>query len=181
MIYLGTGAAIFSSVSALQSWRAPLTKVRYADVEGIGRFRWYPGDTTTADGSSVIEPTSGMNGRWKLTAFGSPATWLEPVDVVATDPLDLTGLENIDEVTGAAGLVVLATAQAAPAENRPWIMASGAWSAPAWFDTSGEALLGSVVVVKRGTDNGGRLWRLSNPVSGSITLGTTSLQWSRID
>jgi hypothetical protein len=172
-------APVYASADELSQYPAPGTVFRYAIVDGIGLFRWYANDTTSADSVTVIAPSGGAVGRWKITApFPGAPTWLRPVTVVATSNITLSGLQTIDGIALAAGDVVLPTAQTDTTQNVPMVVASGAWTRPTWFDTSAEVLVGSLIPVVRGNTYAGSLWRISSPTTGTITLGSTAISWS---
>jgi hypothetical protein len=135
-------------------------------------------------------------GGQKITGLGAPtgsgeaATWdyvnasvqsaaagiasKPPVRLVATANLPLSGLAAIDGVTPVAGDRVLATGQAAAAQNGVYIAASGAWSRTApTADAVDELQPGSLWLATEGTVNAGTQWRLST--TGAIVSGTTAL------
>lgn len=95
------------------------------------------------------------------------------VDVAATtDITTLSGVQNIDGVTGAVGLSVLLAYQADKTKNGIWVMASGAWTRRADADTAAEVSSMSVVVAQ-GAVNFGRQF---NCVTTVATLGTDSIE-----
>ena len=53
---------------------------------------------------------------------------------------------------------------------------NGTWTRASDFDSSAEAVPGSIVMVNEGTANGDKMFMLAT--NGPITLGTTSLVWS---
>lgn len=179
---MATPAAVpvYADAASLAQFPGPQTRSRYAIVDGIGLFRWYPSDTTAADNLTVIAPSGGAAGRWKLSSAFPGASTPPRVDVVATSNLDLSGLETIDGESLTAGMTVLPTAQSDATQNVPMVVAAGAWTRPTWFDADSDALPGMLVSVLRGTANGGSLWRMSSPTSGSVDIGTTEVAWAKV-
>lgn len=174
-------APVYPSVEALRMYEGPSTTRRYAFVDGVGLFRWYLGDTTTHNNTDVLEPSGGSVGRWILSvAFGGVPRSKPSVDVVATSNITLSGLQTVDGVSLTAGMVVLAARQTSKATRRAYVVASGTWTAATWFDSSAEAVLGSDIYVRRGTSYAGTTWALTSPTTGTVTLGTTELEWSPI-
>lgn len=60
-------APVYQTASALAQYRGPSDDLRFAIVDGLGLFRWHLNDTTDHDGESVIEPSGGPVGRWKVS------------------------------------------------------------------------------------------------------------------
>ncbi|MCA6445477.1 MAG: hypothetical protein IM600_18765 [Bacteroidetes bacterium] len=92
------------------------------------------------------------------------------VDTVATTNVTLSGLQNINGVTGVAGLPILLIGQSNPTENGCYLMDSGAWVRRN-DSNSGLELEYAVYTVTRGT-LAGRVYRCN---TSNITLGTTAL------
>ncbi len=92
------------------------------------------------------------------------------VETVATTNVTLSGLQNINGVTGVAGLPILLIGQSNPAENGCYLMDSGAWVRRN-DSNSGLELEYAVYTVTRGT-LAGRVYRCN---TSNITLGTTAL------
>jgi hypothetical protein len=101
--------------------------------------------------------------------------------VVATSNLTLSGTQTIDGAACVAGDLVLATGQTTASGNGPWIVASGSWTRPSWYPTSGttQAFLDAVFPIREGSLNAGTVWRIST--TGAITIGTTAVAFSRIN
>lgn len=99
------------------------------------------------------------------------------VTVVATTNQALTGTPTIDSVATAAGSIILATAQSAPAENGPWVAAAGAWSRPSWYPAGGttQAFQFITALARLGTVYGGSTWRITS--AGAVTINTTATTW----
>lgn len=108
----------------------------------------------------------------------------EEVDVMSTGNVTLSGIQNIDGVTGAVGLTVFNKYQTNAVENGVWEMASGAWTRRSDMDTWSE-FNKAYVSIKNGTTNAGTSWVCAtDATSGSTILATTwnifgrSLQYS---
>ena len=87
----------------------------------------------------------------------------------STESVTLSGLSaTIDGVSLSSGNVVLLTGQSTASENGPWVVASGAWSRPTWYDT-GASIEQILVTVSGGTANGPATWSLwtVGPVTGT--------------
>lgn len=98
-------------------------------------------------------------------------------NVLATAPITQSGTQTIDGVTLIVGNTVLCNAQAAPALNGVWVVASGAWTRHASMDTWLE-VPGMIVSVLQGTANHDTVW-LSTADPGG-TLGTTAITFTQI-
>jgi hypothetical protein len=61
-------APVYRDADHLEQFSGPYTNQRYAIVDGVGLFRWFANDVTAADGSTVIAPSGGAIGRWKLAS-----------------------------------------------------------------------------------------------------------------
>ena len=98
----------------------------------------------------------------------------DPVMVLASSNITLSGLQTIDGVTVAAGQRVLAVGQATASQNGAYVAASGAWSRVSTEGNGlGELDPGAQWLVLSGTVYAGTQWRLST--TGTITVGTTSI------
>lgn len=98
-----------------------------------------------------------------------------PCAAVATTNVTLSGVQNIDSVTGAVDQRVLLTAQSTASQNGVWLQKAGAWARPSDFNSAGEAFQGVSVFVTGG-GNGG-LYVLTT--SGTITIDTTAQNWAQ--
>lgn len=92
------------------------------------------------------------------------------VDTVATTNVTLSGLQNINGVTGVVGLPILLIGQSNPAENGCYLMDTGAWVRRS-DSNSGLELEYAVYTVTMGS-LAGRVYRCN---TSNITLGTTAL------
>lgn len=98
------------------------------------------------------------------------------VRAVATSAITLSGTQTVDTVALAVGDRVAVVAQgganAAHAQNGPWIVQTGAWTRPTDEGATAELDPGATWLVLAGA-NAGTSWRLST--QGSITPGTTAV------
>jgi hypothetical protein len=105
----------------------------------------------------------------------------DPVRAVATSNVSsLSGTTTIDGVSLVATDRVLLTAQTTASQNGVWNVASGSWTRPVTEGGTAELDFGAMWLVLGGSVNAGTQWRLSSPVSGTITPGSTSItitQW----
>lgn len=112
-----------------------------------------------------------------LAQIGAGFTpWKLACRVVATSPATLSGLYTLSGVALAEGDRVLCTAQAAGRDNGIWLASANAWTRAPDMSTSSYAQLGTTVRVLEGT--GASEYRLTSPVTGTITVGVTSLTWA---
>ena len=96
----------------------------------------------------------------------------------STESVTLSGLSaTIDGVSLSSGNVVLLTGQSTASENGPWVVASGAWSRPTWYDT-GASIEQILVTVSGGTANGPATWSLWTV--GPVTVDTTATSWVNV-
>jgi hypothetical protein len=89
--------------------------------------------------------------------------------------ITLSGTYTLQGVALAVGNRVLPTAQTNGANNRIWVVAAGAWTiAAGWDTTDTNVSAGKLVPIEAGS-NGGKKFQLLT--LGTIVLGTTSLSW----
>lgn len=98
--------------------------------------------------------------------------------VATTGPIELTGVQTIDDVAVLAGSRVLVKDQVEGKDNGLYLTAEGVWGRTADADSSIEITPGLLVHVERGMANGNTLWHLIT--DAPIILGTTALtfQWA---
>ena len=101
----------------------------------------------------------------------------DPVRVVATTNLTLSGTQTIDGVACIAGDRVLATGQTTGSANGIYVVAAGAWARSTDMDTTAETKPGSIMWVNEGTANGDTQWILTT--DAPVSLGTTSLAFTK--
>ncbi len=99
-----------------------------------------------------------------------------PVDVATTAEITLSGLQEIDGVTVAAGDRVLVKDQGDSVDNGIWIASSGAWSRAIDFDGARDVVRGTQIFVTKGTENAEHIFRVStdDPVIGSSSVEFTT-------
>ena len=112
----------------------------------------------------------------QLLQFLNNQSFKTPVRAATTANITLSGVQTIDtNVTLVAGDRVLVKDQTTPATNGIYTVAAGTWPRAEDFNTSAEAVPGSVVAVQEGTVNVDKLFMLFT--NGPITLGTTALSF----
>lgn len=129
--------------------------------------------------TNVTDPASAQDAATKfyvdaaINALSGGLVFKGKVRAVATTNVSVTAAPaTIDSVTPAAGDVFLLTGQTTGTENGPWTWSSAAaaMTRPANFDTTAEAVPGSLWVVTEGTyDN-----QLAILANDAFTLGTTT-------
>jgi hypothetical protein len=135
-------------------------------------------------------------GGFKLTGLGTPSTsgdsaeysWVisqiqsaaagisskNPVRLVTTSNVSLSGLAAIDDVTPIAGDRILVTGQTTTTTNGVYNAASGLWTRTTIDGPApGEIEAGALWLVTEGTVNAGSQWRVNT--TGTITIGSTSI------
>lgn len=95
---------------------------------------------------------------------------LRRVRNVSVANLSLTGLQNIDGLTGVANDRILLTAQSTAAQNGPWLMAAGAWTRPSdWAAASAQK--STIFFAEEGTTYHDTKWIM---ITDAVTVDTTS-------
>lgn len=170
--------SVYANAVILRQYPGPDTDRRYAEIPGVGLFEWSLGSSLAHDGETVIVPYGGSVGAWVLTQPASGS--LAAVRAVSTvDVPTLSGLLTIDTVALAAKDRVLLTAQTDNTANGIYIVSAGVWARAADMPTGGHAVKGAMVLsLPEGASNGGKLWYLAAPTTGSVVVGTTSLLFS---
>jgi len=111
----------------------------------------------------------------QLLQFLNNQSFKTPVRAATTAAITLSGTQTVDIVVLVVGDRVLVKDQATAATNGLYIVQAGAWIRAEDFNTTAEAVPGSVVSVQEGTVNGDKLFMLFT--NGPITLGTTALSF----
>ena len=110
--------------------------------------------------------------------YSGRTAFKDAVRVASTSNVTASGTQTIDGVALTAGERVLLTAQTTTAHNGVYVVASGTWARAADLSVNGHARLGMAIYVISGTANAG-LWVLTSPTSGTISLGSTSLTFTK--
>lgn len=160
-------ATISDLGSAVQATRLDQFAAPIADV-GLGGRKL----TSLADGTAGTDAAT----FGQLLQFLNNQSFKAPVRAASTVNLTLSGLQTVDVVALAAGDRVLVKDQTAAATNGIYVVAAGAWVRSADFDSTAEAIPGTVISVQEGTVGGDKLFLLAT--NGPITLGTTTLLFS---
>lgn len=132
----------------------------------------------------TLSPDGGVTpGTPKLMTLPTTSASLfdmkDSVKVATTANITLSGEQTIDGVTTSASRVLVKN-QTTGSQNGIYVSGAGAWTRATDADSSAEMTAGVVVPVEGGgTVNGGRIFILTT--SGTVTLGTTALTFSRVD
>lgn len=117
----------------------------------------------------------------QLEKMGSGAVaWKRACRVATTANITLSGLQTIDGVALSSGDRVLVKDQSSAAQNGIYTALNGGWTRTLDLSSGRYAHLGMVVPVLSGTVGAGSWWQLTSPVTGSITLGVTSLTFTKV-
>jgi len=100
----------------------------------------------------------------------------QPVRLVATTELPLSGLASIDDETVEAGDAILPTAQSNALDNVVWIAAAGPWQRRDDFRVDRIIIGGTSVRVTDGSQAGSTYY-VAGP--GDYTVGVDELSWER--
>jgi hypothetical protein len=155
-------------------------------------------DVVLRDGTQAFTGDQSMGGN-KLTNLAAPTAdndaarkidvdtaaagikVKDPVDVVATSTITLSGEQTIDGVLTSTSRV-LVIAQASSVDNGIYVTAAGAWSRATDFDgtPNGEVQEGNVVLVQTGTQNSDTLYILNSSNAAdpaAINVGTDEMDF----
>lgn len=155
-------------------------------------------DVVLRDGSQAFTGEQSMGGN-KLTNLAAPTAdndaarkidvdtaaagikVKDPVDVVATSAITLSGEQTIDGVLTSASRV-LVIAQGSSVDNGIYVSGAGAWVRATDFDGTpdGEVQEGNVVLVQTGTDNADTLYILNSSNAAdpaAINVGTDEIDF----
>ena len=128
--------------------------------------------TLATDGINLGQMTAAIT-----AAVAGQTAVKNPVRVLATANLALTGLQTVDGVTLVAGDRILLSGQTTASQNNIYVAASGAWALATDCATTGQLVEGTDVLVNEGTLFTGTIWRVTT--IGTITIGTTSIVWTQ--
>lgn len=89
-----------------------------------------------------------------------PRSLTIPVDAAATGNLTLSGAQTVDGVALTAGMLCFARAQSTSTDRALYVVQAGAWvlATPAFS-------LGLQILVKNGSANGGKIYRITNDIT----------------
>lgn len=99
--------------------------------------------------------------------------WKEPVMAATTANITLSGTQTVDGVALVAGDRCLVKNQTTATQNKIYTVAAGAWAATA--DSGPTVVENAVVLVLRGTANGGVIFRQDTPFAD---LGGDGQAWT---
>lgn len=100
------------------------------------------------------------------------------VRMATTANITLSGVQNLDGVTAAAGDRVLVKDQSTASENGIYLQASGAWTRAVDADQNDEVRAGLLTFVSEGTAAGNKFYMLTT--DDPIVVGSTSLVFSSL-
>ncbi len=168
-VYKNTGG--WSSIGGFSISGAVTGALTYYD--GANWIALAPGGA----GSTLSSGGSGAAPTWTTFSVGMVSHFI--ARAVSTLPiLTLSGTTTVDGVSLVAGDIVMLVAQAAPANNGPWIVQAGAWIRPPGFATGSIVPNGHVCYIQLGTLGTRTGWRCTT--TGTITVGTTSLAYDGV-
>lgn len=117
--------------------------------------------------------------------YGRSATWVEPVDLVATSNVDVSTIgfgDTIDGTTVINNARVLLAAQTDPTENGIWVLSTNAAERDIDYKTVHDASRAKAVVVRRGLVNRGSVWVCASYGNlGYVIPGENDSHWVRVD
>jgi hypothetical protein len=152
---MGLGGKIYFRRSKFYTLGSQLQITRKSmAISGLG----LTGTVITANNSGGI--------RVRYTLTSTPAANCSP-----NSNITLSGVQNIDGVTGVAGTtVVLVTEQTNQAQNGLYIMQSGAWTRHPELDADGEFDRGVTTAVLSGTLRGRTRWVIVNDAPYTVNV-----------
>lgn len=118
-----------------------------------------------------------MTATDRITGISTSVAMKAPCRVATTANITLSGLQTVDGVTVAADDRVLVKNQTTAAENGIYYASSGNWQRTPDFDGARDVVSGTLVRVNSGTTYANTYWSVST--AGTITIGTTSISFSR--
>jgi hypothetical protein len=102
----------------------------------------------------------------------------EPCRAATTANITLSGLQTIDGVALSAGDRVLVRAQTSAVDNGIYEAASGAWSRASDFDSAGEVVGGTQMLVTSGTSRANDVYRVAG--NGALTVGSSAIAFTAL-
>ena len=100
-----------------------------------------------------------------------------PCIAATTAAITLSGTQTVDGIALAVDNRVLVKDQAASSANGIYLVRSSTWVRATDWDGARDAVGGTLVYISSGTTNGNSFWKAGG--SGSISIGTTSVTFSR--
>jgi pimeloyl-ACP methyl ester carboxylesterase len=113
----------------------------------------------------------------KLAAGRSP--WKLACRTASTSNITLSGEQLVSAVSVVDGDDVLVTGQTDATQNGPYVASTGRWARRVDADRNNYIVVGMTVRVLGGSCAG--TWVLSSPTTGTIRIGSTSLEFSQLD
>lgn len=135
----------------------------------------------TALGQATADTSAAQLGQVKTlisAAIAGQTAIKNPVRAVFTSNITLSGLQNVDGVTIAAGERVAVTGQTNAVQNGIYTEQTGAWVRAVDADEPSEWVEGTEFLVANGTQYGGTVWRLTS--AGTSTPGTSAMNFTMI-
>lgn len=129
-------------------------------------------NSTDAVNKSQLDVVSGV-----ASAAAAGVSIKEPVRVVSTSNITLSGAQTIDGVSVVAGDRVLVAGQTTAANNGIYVCAVSSWGRATDMDATGEVKPGTLVAVTEGTAGADSIYILSS--DAAVTIGTTAQTWSK--
>lgn len=128
--------------------------------------------------TNVANPTSDQHAATKnyVDNLANGLKFKDACVVATTANITLSGTQTIDGVGVIAGDRVLVKDQTDQKENGIYIVAAGAWSRSADFD-SGSEVVAATVVIDKGTSQKETQWTLTT--DAPIVIGTTNLAFAK--
>jgi len=143
--------------------------------QGSGRTQVVRMNLVVSSASNVqlkIDPAVVLATREWVTEELARQDFKHSVLAATTANIALTGLQTVDGVALTAGARVLVKNQTAAKDNGIYKVAAGAWSRSSDADTDAKVTPGLLVLVEKGSINGGSAWQLI--ADDSISLGVTA-------
>jgi len=139
---------------------------------GIGTFAGSGSSSGVTLSGTVTNATDAVTKSYVDNLING-TKWLQPVVVIATTNIALTGLLTIDGYTVSAGERVAATGQSTGSQDGVYVAAAGAWTRATDLPTGSDAA--SVAFwVQKGTVNADKAFVCTND-TGSAVVGTDGL------
>lgn len=129
-----------------------------------------------ADGSAATDAVT----LQQLQAAIRGLDWKASVRAATTANITLSGTQTVDGISLVAGDRVLVKDQSTASGNGIYVVAAGAWARSVDADESSEVTASLATTVEAGTVNANRVYLLALPAGGSVTIGTTALNFTQL-